>query len=60
MLKFNNSDLEGFAAEVPMKRLAEPIEIAAAIGFFISEDASYVTGQTLFACGGSSVTSMKV
>ena len=60
MLKFNNPDLEGFAAEVPMKRLAEPIEIAAAIGFFISKDASYVTGQTLFACGGSSVTSMKV
>jgi len=60
MLKFNNPDLEGFAAEVPMKRLAEPREIAAAIGFFISEDASYVTGQTLFACGGSSVTSMKV
>jgi 3-oxoacyl-[acyl-carrier protein] reductase len=60
MLKFNNPDLEAFAANVPMKRLAEPHEIAAAIGFFISEEASFVTGQTLFACGGSSVSSMKV
>jgi 2-hydroxycyclohexanecarboxyl-CoA dehydrogenase len=37
---------------VPMKRLAEPQEIAAAVRFFAREDAGYVTGQTLSVSGG--------
>jgi 2-hydroxycyclohexanecarboxyl-CoA dehydrogenase len=37
---------------VPMKRLAAPEEIAAAVRFFASEDAGYVTGQTLSVSGG--------
>jgi 3-oxoacyl-[acyl-carrier protein] reductase len=60
MLKFNNPDLEIVAETVPMKRLAEPREIGAAIGFFASEEASFITGQTLFVCGGASITSVKV
>ena len=60
MLKFNNPDLEVMAQTVPMGRLAEPREIANAIGFFASEEASFITGQTLFVCGGASITSVKV
>ena len=37
---------------VPMKRLAHPEEIAAAVRFFAAEDAGYVTGQTLSVSGG--------
>jgi 2-hydroxycyclohexanecarboxyl-CoA dehydrogenase len=37
---------------VPMKRLAEPREIAAAVRFFACDDAGYVTGQTLSVSGG--------
>ena len=37
---------------VPMKRLAEPREIAAAVRFFAGEDAGYITGQTLSVSGG--------
>lgn len=37
---------------VPMKRLAAPQEIAAAVRFFAREDAGYVTGQTLSVSGG--------
>jgi 2-hydroxycyclohexanecarboxyl-CoA dehydrogenase len=37
---------------VPMKRLAKPEEIAAAVRFFAREDAGYVTGQTLSVSGG--------
>jgi 2-hydroxycyclohexanecarboxyl-CoA dehydrogenase len=37
---------------VPMKRLAVPQEIAAAVRFFAREDAGYVTGQTLSVSGG--------
>jgi NAD(P)-dependent dehydrogenase (short-subunit alcohol dehydrogenase family) len=38
-----------------MGRFARPDEIAAAIAFFLSEEASFITGQTLFADGGASV-----
>lgn len=37
---------------VPMKRLAEPREIARVVCFLASDDASYVTGQCVFVDGG--------
>lgn len=39
----------------PMGRLGRPEEIAWAVLFFASEEAWYVTGQTLFVCGGKSL-----
>lgn len=44
-----------FLQRVPMQRLAQPNEVAAAIAFFASDEASYVTGQALFVDGGSSL-----
>lgn len=44
-----------FLADVPMARFGEPDEIAHAIAFFLSRDASFITGQVLHVCGGSSV-----
>lgn len=41
-----------WAAQVPMRRLASPEEIAAAITFLASERASYITGVTLQVDGG--------
>ncbi|MFH1422184.1 MAG: 3-oxoacyl-ACP reductase FabG [Planctomycetota bacterium] len=41
--------------KIPLKRFAKPREIAFATLFFASEDASYITGQTLFVDGGISV-----
>ncbi|HUF64111.1 MAG TPA: SDR family oxidoreductase [Verrucomicrobiales bacterium] len=40
---------------VPMKRTGEPAEIAAANVFLLSEESSFITGQTLFVDGGSSI-----
>ena len=37
---------------IPLGRIAEPADIAAAIAFLASEDASYITGQVLHVDGG--------
>jgi NAD(P)-dependent dehydrogenase (short-subunit alcohol dehydrogenase family) len=42
---------QGFAATNPIARIGEPEDVAAAIAFFASSDASYVTGQTLYVRG---------
>ena len=39
---------------VPLRRYASPHEIAAAVAFLLSDDASYVTGVNLEVSGGSS------
>jgi glucose 1-dehydrogenase len=40
------------SAHIPMGRPAEAAEIAAAAVFLASDEASYITGQTLQVCGG--------
>jgi NAD(P)-dependent dehydrogenase (short-subunit alcohol dehydrogenase family) len=44
-----------FLAAVPMGRFGKPEEIAAAVAFLLSEQAGFITGQTLFADGGASI-----
>ena len=39
-------------SHIPMGRAADASEIAAVFAFLASDDASYITGQTIFACGG--------
>lgn len=43
---------EGLARAIPMRRVGQPSEIAAAILFFCGPGADYVTGQILSASGG--------
>jgi glucose 1-dehydrogenase len=39
-------------SHIPMGRAGMPEEIASVFAFLASDDASYITGQTIFACGG--------
>ncbi len=44
--------IDGLRRAVPMKRLGEPHEVAAAVAFLAGESAGYITGQTLSVSGG--------
>ena len=47
-----------YLRSVPMKRFAQPEEIAAAIAFLAREKAGFITGQSLFIDGGASLGSL--
>ncbi|WP_077001461.1 SDR family NAD(P)-dependent oxidoreductase [Variovorax sp. KK3] len=47
-------------ASVPVKRIGTADDIANAVVFFLDPQASYVTGQTLYVCGGRSLSSPSV
>jgi meso-butanediol dehydrogenase/(S,S)-butanediol dehydrogenase/diacetyl reductase len=47
---------DAFLDRIPMKRAAEPAEIAAAALFLASEDASYISGENLVVDGAWSTT----
>lgn len=46
------------AASVPVRRLGESADVARAVGFFADPANSFVTGQVLYVCGGTSVGSL--
>ncbi len=43
---------EGYISKIPLRRFAQPDEIASAHAFLASDEAAYITGQTLFVDGG--------
>ncbi len=47
--------IEFMKQQTPLRRIAEPIELAKAILFLASDDASYITGHTLVVDGGHSL-----
>jgi NAD(P)-dependent dehydrogenase (short-subunit alcohol dehydrogenase family) len=46
---------EKIIQDIPVKRIGQPEDIANAVSFFLSDASGYVTGQTLYVCGGLSV-----
>jgi len=45
-------NVEAVAQQMPMKRAGQPNDIAHAVAYLVSEEAGYVTGQTLSVNGG--------
>ena len=50
----NPGMVDDLIAATPMGRMADPGEIASVVRFLLSDDSSFVTGQTIVACGGRS------
>jgi len=46
------------AQSIPVRRLGLPADVARAVMFFTDPEAGFVTGQTLYVCGGASVGSL--
>jgi len=46
---------EQIIAKIPVGRIADPSEIAAAHCFLASDEAAFITGQVLFVDGGMTV-----
>jgi 3-oxoacyl-[acyl-carrier protein] reductase len=51
---------ERLKQSVPARRIGTPDDIANAVSFFLDPRSSYVTGQTLYVCGGRSLSSPSV
>ena len=52
MLRAAPIDADAFAQTLPMNRIGKPEDIAAAVAYLASEEASYITGQTISTNGG--------
>ena len=52
---FPADKVKSFGADTPMKRPGQPYEVAAAVIFLASDEASYISGQTIHVNGGDVV-----
>jgi 2-hydroxycyclohexanecarboxyl-CoA dehydrogenase len=48
----NDKLIDALKRGIPLRRLGEPEDIAGAVAFIVSDDASFITGQTLSVSGG--------
>ncbi len=46
--------------KIPLGRFGRPEDVANMVAFLMSEEASFITGQTLYVCGGSSLGSVPI
>jgi 3-oxoacyl-[acyl-carrier protein] reductase len=50
--------VEQLARSIPVGRIGRPSDVARAVMFFASPDADFITGQSLYVCGGASIGSL--
>ena len=56
----DSEQAQALARQLPRKRLGTPADVARAAMFFLDPENDWVTGQTLFVCGGASVGSLQL
>ena len=50
--KLTDEQRAAIDAQIPMRKIGRPEDIASAVAFLVSDEASYITGQTLHVNGG--------
>jgi 3-oxoacyl-[acyl-carrier protein] reductase len=50
--QLNEKAKETMMARIPLKRFAKPQEVASVVAFLLSDEASYITGETIKVNGG--------
>lgn len=52
--------IDSMAAGLPVGRLGTPEDVANAVDFLMKPESGFITGQTLYVCGGASVGSLQL
>jgi NAD(P)-dependent dehydrogenase (short-subunit alcohol dehydrogenase family) len=52
--------IDQIARSIPVKRVGHPSDVARAVLFLADADNGFITGQTLFVCGGASLGSLSL
>jgi len=45
---------ERFAKNIPLRRFGKPEDVANVVAFLASDEASYISGETIYVAGGPS------
>ncbi|MEE4144523.1 MAG: SDR family NAD(P)-dependent oxidoreductase [Halieaceae bacterium] len=53
-----SEQMDQVANSIPVRRLGRPEDVSRAVQFFLAPENSFITGQTLFVCGGASIGSL--
>jgi 3-oxoacyl-[acyl-carrier protein] reductase len=56
MATFSEERRAGLVSRIPMRKMGQPVDIAAAVSFLASDDAHYITGTTIDVNGGMFMT----
>ena len=52
-LKMSFEDLVAtYSKQIPVGRVGQPADVAAAVSFLVGEDAGFVSGQVIYVAGG--------
>lgn len=51
----DSDEAQTYLKTIPVQRIGQPQEIAATVIHLLQKDAGFITGQTIFACGGLTV-----
>jgi NAD(P)-dependent dehydrogenase (short-subunit alcohol dehydrogenase family) len=58
VLPADDARIEVLARSIPVRRIGQPDDVARAVMFLADPASGFITGQTLFVCGGSSIGSI--